>query len=225
MTTSSATTTTTPLTASQLLVSVIAAVDAEPAADWTISQAPRFVTTDAGRADCARTITTLGFGGQAAAHLRVVLAGKKVYFLGNSVALADSLLLKPAIANQEAGKWLVASPSARFEGFTSICTVSSLARELASVATMGSLSLLPGTTVRSQSVVGIKATEDRQGTTNTEILYVEATGAPLPVELGIGIGFSLSSSWFFGPWGRVPDAKAPKDAVPIVKSWYVQSQS
>jgi hypothetical protein len=218
-----ATTTTSSTSPAQVLASAIAAAAGQRALDWsqTVTEGMDSYTqvTQAGRLDGTSSITV--YVGKTTLKLNWVLIGKTVYFKGNANALRGALGFTAAAATQEAGKWIsaTAGAGALFQDLSSYLTVSSVSTLLDLV---GEMSFLPATTVRGQSVFGIQGIRLSEEEKVTETIYVESTGAPLPVELS-QTGQGATAYTYFGPWGQPPAAKAPPSALRLLNTWLASS--
>jgi len=171
--------------------------------------------THAGRRDGTSSIIVRV--GRSTLELNWALIGKTVYFNGNSGALSDALGFTTAASKEEAGKWISATASAGavFQDLSSYLTVSSATTILDLV---GQMTFLPATTVRGETVLGIRGIRLSEEEKVTETIYVKATGTPLPVELS-QTGQGSTGYTYFGAWGQPPAAKAPASALKLSKTW------
>ncbi len=175
--------------------------------------------TQAGRQDGTSSIKV--HVGKTTLDLDWVLVGKTVYFKGNGNALSGALGFTTAAAAKEAGKWIsaTAGAGALFQDLSSYLTVSSASTILDLV---GEMSFLPATTVRGQAVLGIQGIRLSEEEKVTETIYVKSAGVPLPVELS-QTGQGTTGYTYFGPWGHPPAAKAPPNALKLLKTWLASS--
>ena len=170
----------------------------------------------AGRVDGTQTVK--GYYRDAAPlSLSLVLVGHKAYVLANAGALQHLVGLKLSAALKEAGKWIVvpASYHGVFEKLAAGLTVTSATQQLNLV---GELELLPERSLAGRAVVGVSGTTMAFGAPGTQVVYVRAIGAPLPVEALQDYEGALQSM-SFAQWGQAPVAKAPRGASPFERSW------
>ncbi len=216
----STTTTTSPaIAASRLLAGCIAAANAEPALEWrgtmTGKGSELAEVTVAGRVDGTQTVTGTRAGGRLSVN--IVLIGQKAYVLGNPNGLRALVGLKATAATKEAGKWFVvpASEQQLFGNLAAGLTVSSATQQL---DLMGALRFLPETTLAGTAVVGIETATLATGTPGTEMVYMRASGVPLPVE-AVQRSQGVADVITFSHWGVAPVATVPSSAGRFAKSW------
>jgi hypothetical protein len=149
--------------------------------------------------------------------VNIVLIGQKVYVLGNANGLRALVGLKTAAAAKEAGKWFVvpASEQQLFGNLAAGLTVASATEQL---DLMGALHFVPETTLTGTAVVGIETATVATGTPGTEVVYMRASGVPLPVE-AVQHFQGVADSITFSHWGAAPVAAAPSSAARFAKSW------
>jgi hypothetical protein len=150
-----------------------------------------------GDAGATRGIQRITYSrGSRTGHVTVVVLGRSVYFRGdNSFVLHVYMSLKPSSAARYVGRWIEiprgdGEYAAVAEGVTLLSTI-----EEASLA--GPLSRLPDTTIDGQLVHAVKG-RLALGHSQTGVLYLRATGPPLPVQqtfAGRGRGVVTFSNW------------------------------
>lgn len=214
------TTTTLPGTRAQrLLASAISAANSQQGFTWhaTVQAGKQSETAagQSGRAYGTQTITVAGPGGHF--ELGVVLAGPKLFVTGDEAALQNVLNLKPAIAKQEAGKWVLLPPAAGpvYQALSAGLTVLSAT---AAFDMVGSLQLLPERTVAGHRALGIRGKRAALGVSLVQTLFVQANGRPLPVELVTSVD-GLDEHLAFANWGRRAHVVQPRHFATWQKSW------
>jgi hypothetical protein len=81
---------------------------------------------------------------------------------------------------------------------------------------------LPPTTINGQPVLAVEETTKSQGITLSDVVYIKATGMPLPVEVVESID-GLQAKIVYGPWNKPPKAAVPAKSVPFQSSWIAKS--
>ena len=141
------------------------------------------------------------------------MVGGVGYFRASAGALARILPGKPA--SQFAGRWIAAGPGD--PGYADITEGLTLGSALAEFTPTGTLTSTGPQTVDGQAVIGVKgvaaaSTGVPQG--QPAILYVMATGLPLPVGYRAGVGSDRELA-AFSRWGEAVHPVAPAHPVPI----------
>jgi len=204
------------------------------------------LVTTAGMADGTQSMTVRS--GSQTGHVSAILIGPVAYVLGDEVGLRAVLYFSPTAASQEAGRWLVLASAATgpqserqlYDEVSSGLTISSI---IAAIDLNGTSSLVPGGSVGGRAVLGVRVsvpaaagTSTTAGTPGTtavagaagapasspsptqEVLYLRASGLPLPVKVVL-TSPHVTSTVVFGPWGHAPDAQVPVAAVPFQVAW------
>ena len=157
---------------------------------------------DTGTDSGEQTIT----GGPAKATAIVVNGG--TYFTANQQGMMTIFSASASVAHQTAGKWLsLAATDPAAKAVADSLTMNSL---LSESTPQNPLSNLGTSTVKGNSVVGISGSGPG-GT--TAILYVSATGQPLPVE-EIVRDSSHSETTIFSDWGEPVHLAPPANVLP-----------
>jgi hypothetical protein len=205
--------------AQRLLASAISAANSEQGFTWraTVHAARQSETASgqSGRAYGTQTISVTGAGGPF--ELSVVLAGAKLFVMGDEAALQNVLNLKPAVAKQEAGKWVLLAPTAGtvYQALGAGLTVLSAT---AAFDMVGSLQLLPERTVAGHRVLGIRGKRAALGLSLVQTLFVRASGRPLPVQLVTSVD-GIDEHLDFANWGRRAHVVAPRHFAKWQKAW------
>jgi len=158
-----------------------------------------------------QVITEPGDGGHATI---LVLAGVG-YIRGNAVALAGFFGLPDATAVQLAGRWLSVRPGQT--GYQQIVQGVTTGSLLGASAPTGRLTVTPPTRVDGYPVVGVRgqvAASAGLPPGSADILYVAATGRPLPVSVQEGTG-SNEVTVVFSHWGENVRVSAPRHVTPL----------
>ena len=80
---------------------------------------------------------------------------------------------------------------------------------------------LPPTTINGQPVLAVEETTKSQGIALSDVVYIKATGMPLPVESWSPS--RLQAKIVYGPWNKPPKAAVPAKSVPFQSSWIAKS--
>jgi len=177
------------------------------------------VVGDTGTTSGAQTLVVKN--GSSTEHMNALVVGSTGYVNGNAAALHHVIGLTSSQSSKYAGKWLSfpASNSSLGELVSGLLD-SQVATEL---QMSGPFTYDKATTVQSQHVLAVRgsvATEN--GDKVPVLLYVPATGAPLPVEEvtnpGSGGGkSSIHGTVTFSKWGESVSQKAPAHSVSLLK--------
>jgi len=237
------TTTTVPPNPRQVFAEAIAAVRTETAVHW-VSRVRSgaysiSLVTNAGMVDGVQTMTVTS-GGQTG-HVTAILMGPVAYVMGDEVGLRAALYFNPTAASQEAGRWVAlasaaSSPQSERQLYSAVSAGLTMPSVIAAMDLPGTLSLLPPGKVDGRPAVGVRvsvpqptgtsASGATPGATGTpsgpaisqELLFVRTSGLPLPEKV-VFTAPHVTSTAFFGPWGRAPAAQVPPGAVPFDGAW------
>ena len=215
-----------PVTPAQLQSAVVAAMRSQAGVVTTVTehQGAKFeeMVTQSGISDGTQSIT-VGAAGQTGT-VNIVLTGGVVFLRGNQFGLGSYMGFTAKAAKELAGQWLrVGSaggePQAErslFQAASADLTVSTL---ILDTALPGPLSFATPSVVDGQHVNGIATTIRQAGEPTIDVvLYVRASGAPLPVE-EIQTIKGGSGTATFRDWGKAPLVNAPATALAFRSSW------
>jgi hypothetical protein len=177
------------------------------------------VTGDAGTTSGAQSLVVKNKGVTERMTARVV--GSTGYVNGNDAALLDVIGLTKAEATKYAGRWLsFPTSNTGLAELVGGLLSSQVAKELeiGGPFTAGKSATVAGQ--KANAVVGSVATES--GTKVPVVLYVPASGAPLPIQevtnSGSGGGASaIHGVVTFSHWGENKSQSAPADAFSLLK--------
>jgi hypothetical protein len=141
------------------------------------------------------------------------MVGGVGYFRASAAVLAQILPGKPV--SRFAGRWIAAGPGD--PGYADITEGLTLGSALAEFTPTGTLTSTGPQTVDGEAIIGVKGvaaanTGVPQG--QPAILYVKATGQPLPVSYQAGVGADREVATF-SHWGEAVHPAAPAHPVPI----------
>jgi hypothetical protein len=135
------------------------------------------------------------------------------YLRGNVTALSQ--IFPGKAVSQFAGRWIATRPGD--PGYQDVTVGVTLASALAEFTPAQPLTSTGPQTVDGQSVIGVKGVAPADGSLpkgQPVILYVMATGQPLPVSFQGGNGADQSAI-AFSQWGETVHTAAPAHSVPI----------
>ncbi len=177
------------------------------------------VAGDAGSTSGAQTLTVQN--GKATEHLSAEVVGANGYVNGNSTALQNVIGLTAAQSKKYAGKWLsFPTSNTALAQLVSGLLKSQVATEL---GIDGPFTFASDATVNGHHATAVKGTvSTSNGGKVTEILYIPATGTPLPIQEVTNPGASAKSSSLHGTvtfsnWGEKTSVKAPAHSTSILK--------
>ena len=185
----------------------------------TVNNATLQQSGDAGATSGSESVNV--HNGKQTEHVSAEVVGKTGYVKGNQTALENILGLTSAQARKYANQWL-SFP-------TSNSNLSQLAAGLlrSQVATElgfnGPFTFASDATVNGQSAIGIKGSAPtNNGSSVPEILYVPATGRPLPIEEVTNPGTKTHPSTSHGTvtfsnWGEHVSVQPPAHSVSLLK--------
>lgn len=176
------------------------------------------VAGDAGATSGQQTLTVQN--GKTTEHMTAEIVGKNGYVNGNSNALKNVIGLDAKTSDKYAGKWLsFPTSNTGLAQLVAGLLKSQVDNELGldSPYTYGS-----DATVNGQKAVAIKGeVSTSSGGKVTEILYIPASGKPLPIEEVTNPGASAKSSLrgtvSFSNWGENTSVKAPSSSTSLLK--------
>jgi len=157
-----------------------------------------------------------------------VLANGTAYLKGDAGAWSLELGITGGPGLTDASHWVAVSSKCTsgtedecrlFQRLTRGLTVQTA---MAPAAMTGPFTLVPPTTVLGQHVVGIKGTTAKtlRSPVDSEVLYVRATGTPLPVEAVEPALANLAGAGTFKyQWGEVPRARPPSSSIAFNPDW------
>jgi hypothetical protein len=176
------------------------------------------VDGDTGTTSGAQTLTVTK--GKTVEHVRAMVVGSTGYLNGNETALHNVIGLTTKQAHTYAGKWL-SFPTSN----TALATLVQglLTSQVPDELQMGGpFTYGPPTTVNGQralDVLGYVSTDS--GSKIHVVLYVPASGSPLPIEELTNPGAKSSSDIHgtvtFSKWGEKTDETAPGDSTSLLK--------
>ncbi|HEY1652377.1 MAG TPA: hypothetical protein VGG09_10895 [Acidimicrobiales bacterium] len=177
------------------------------------------VSGDAGATSGAQTLTV--HNGKATEHLSAEIVGSTGYVNGNATALQNVIGLTAKESSKNAGKWLsFPTSNSGLAQLVSGLLKSQVATEL---GIDGPFTYATDATVGGQHALAIKGSVSTDsGGKVTEVLYVPATGTPLPIEEVTNPGAKAKSSTLHGTvtfsnWGEKTSVKAPAHSSSILK--------
>jgi hypothetical protein len=177
------------------------------------------VAGDAGGTSGSQTLTVKN--GKATERLSAEVVGANGYVNGNSTALQNVIGVTAAQAKKYAGTWLsFPTSNTALAQLVSGLLKSQVASEL---SINGPFTFGTDATVNGQHASAIKGTvSTSNGGKVSEILYVPATGNPLPIEEVTNPGAKATSSSLHGTvtfsnWGEKTSVKAPAHSTSLLK--------
>jgi hypothetical protein len=170
------------------------------------------IVTDAGSTEGTQQVSYKQ--GETSGHEDVDAIGGVGYFRGDSFTLQNFNGFSATAAGRYASKWLaVAKTNNAFASVTSGLLMSTIP---AQIAMPSAPQLLAGfRTVDGQRVKGLQATATEDSVKVTVVLYVRASGAPLPVEEKISSAGEVNGSAIFSGWNESVRASAPSSSIPL----------
>ena len=145
-------------------------------------------------------------------HVTVRVVANTAYVKGDAFALGSYVGFSAAQAAKYAGKWiLIPHTSSMFKSVAEAVRLGSTIDELVLMPPLATV----GTSTRNGGrVIGIHGRETQGGATGTATLYVDATGAHLPVA-ETGSEGPVHVSVVFGKWNERVTVTAPSGAVTL----------
>jgi hypothetical protein len=200
------------LSPSQMLTKALAAVTAAGSMHFTVTEkSSSSSSTDDQNASLDAGTQALTYSSGASAAFRLV--DGVGYLRANAAALAE-LFPNKAVSGL-AGRWIATHPGN--PGYEDVTDGMTLATALPEFTPTGTLTSTGPQTVDGQAVIGVKGVAPPNiGIPEGQpaILYVMATGQPLPVSFQAGAGTDREIATF-SQWGEVVNPVAPAHAVPI----------
>lgn len=174
---------------------------------------------DAGENSGSESITV--HNGKISEHVTAEVVGKFGYLKGDKAGLQNILELTSAQARKYSGQWLsFPVANATYAQYVGGLLRSQVATE---ISFSGPFTKSADATVNGQHAIGIKGSVGTSnGTSVPEILYVPATGRPLPIEEVTNPGVKANSSSVHGAvsfsnWGEHVAVPAPAHSVSLTK--------
>lgn len=176
------------------------------------------VVGDTGTTSGAQELTVTK--GKTIEHMSALVVGSTGYIKGNAAALHNVIGLTSAQSSKYANQWLSFPTSnsslAELVGGLLNSQVSS------ELQMSGPFSYGAATTVQGQRAVAVRGYVSTQsGSKVSTVLYVPATGTPLPIEEvtnpGTGGGSAIHGTVTFSKWGQTTSQKAPAHSVSLLK--------
>jgi hypothetical protein len=214
-----------PSKAAGLLAASLTAATSEPGGQWqetnTQNGTTIVVSVEAGKADgeetaVLRSVRHLG-------HLQLRLTNSVLYLEGDDFGLQAADFTDTA-RRSEAGKWISLRPSVPsqttlYRGLSHALTVESM---ISGLGMTGPLAQTAPGTIDGTGVVGVKGTPASLEA-QTEILYMRASGMPLPVRVVLLLFGGPTATIEFSHWGDVPIVTKPVSSVPFQPGWVTNS--
>ncbi len=176
------------------------------------------ITGDTGATSGSQDITLRR--GKTLEHMTAMVVGSTGYVNANDAALHDVIGLTTAQSSKYAGKWLSFPTSSALGTLVSGLLNKEIATE---VAMTGPYHYAKSATVQGQRAIAITGKVNASGGgTVPVVLYVAATGKPLPIEEVTNPGksggsSSISGTVIFSNWGQTTTEKAPSHTVSLLK--------
>jgi hypothetical protein len=199
----------------QLLAAVLAAGDAQRSVHYvTTASYGGADIRQVGDAGITRGIQRMAFRkGARTGHVTVIVAAHTAYVRGDAFTLVNYMGFKSAPAAKYADRWVSIPPTDA--DYSTVAAAVTLHSTLHQLKLSAALSTTPQTTLDGQQVVGIKGRyTGAGGRTASAILYVRATGSPLPVQETVRVG-AARFAVTFSNWNQSMSVSAPTGAVPI----------
>lgn len=174
------------------------------------------VTADTATATASQVI--LLHVGKATGHVTGRLVDNAAYFRADTAGLEDYLGMPATLAPKYVGQWIKFTSSAK--SYSDITKSMSLTSAVNQISVEPPLSGGHKTNAGGRSavsVVGTTTSLSSQGNKGSAILYVSATGSPLPISYhGTGKQKKKSETGTitYSKWGETVRAKAPAKSVP-----------
>lgn len=177
------------------------------------------VTGDTGVTSGAQTLTVTN--GKLTEHVNATVVGSSGYVQANSTALHNVIGLSTSQSNKYANKWLSFPTSNTgldelVSGLLNSQVVSEL--EISGPYTYGTAA-----TVNGHQALAIRGSvKSSSGSSEPVVLYVSASGKPMPIEEVTNPGASAHSSAIHGTvsfsnWGEKTSEKAPAHSISLLK--------
>lgn len=195
----------------------------EPGGQWVLRASQggtsTLLTFRGGRKDGKESGTVTS--GRHLGREQAVLKGSVLYIKGDEYAL-DRWSFTAKAARDEASKWIslrrsVPSQTAEYEMLSEPFTVGAV---MAVLGIKGIVAETPSRTVEGIAVIGLEG-QSSVDSGSTEVIYVRASGPPLPVHVVIESG-DFSGTITFSHWGTVPAVTMPSSPVPFQSGWVTQ---
>ena len=177
------------------------------------------VVGDTGATSGAQQLTVKK--GSTTEHMSAVVVGSTGYIKGNAAALHNVIGLTSAQSSKYANQWLsFPTSNTSLEELVSGLLNSQVSSEL---QMSGPFTYGTATTVHGQAALVVRGSVSTEsGSKVPTVLYVPATGAPLPIEEVTNPGKSSGSSDIhgtvtFSKWGEATSEKAPTHSVSLLK--------
>ena len=176
------------------------------------------VSGDAGTTSGTQTLTVTN--GKSVEHVHAVVVGSTGYINGNATALEKVLGLTSAQAHTYAGRWLSFPTSDT--GLATLVQGLLISQVPEELQMAGPLKFDAATTIDGQRVRGVRGYVSSGSDKVTVVLYVPASGTPLPIEEVTNPGASAKSSSIrgsvsFSDWGENTSIKAPSKSTSLLK--------
>jgi hypothetical protein len=176
------------------------------------------VTGDAGATSGQQTLTVQN--GKTTEHMTAEIVGSNGYVNGNSNALHNVIGLGTSASNKYAGKWL-SFPTSN-TGLAQLVAGLLKSQVDSELGLDAPYAYGANATVNGQQAVAIKGqVSTSSGGKVAEVLYVPASGKPLPIQEVTNPGSSSKSSIHgtvsFSNWGETAPVKAPAHATSLLK--------
>jgi len=186
----------------------------------TARQSGTSITVHGDTGATSGTQTLVVKNGSLTEHLTALLVGPNGYINANATALHHVIGLTSAQSSKYAGTWL-SFPTSN-NGLAQLITGllnSQVARELEMT---GPFTYGTATTVNGKSALAIRGSQATQTGNVPVVLYVAATGTPLPIREdtnpGSGGGASaIHGTVAFSSWGEKTSVRAPAHSVSLLK--------
>jgi hypothetical protein len=196
----------------QILTKALAAAEAAGSVHFTATERSSSgggTDNQYAAADSGTQVSTYTSGASAT----FLLVGGVGYLRGNASALAELFRGKPV--SSLVGKWIATHPGdPGYEDVTNGMTLGSALTEFTPTGTLTTTGLK---TIQGKAVIGVKGVAPPNIAVpegQPAILYVMATGQPLPVSFQAGAGVDQETTTF-SRWGDVEHPVAPANPLPI----------
>jgi hypothetical protein len=177
------------------------------------------VTGDTGATSGTQTLTVTN--GKLSEHVSAMVVGSTGYVKANNTALHYVIGLSTSQANKYANKWL-SFPTSN-SGLEQLVSGLLNSQVSAEVQMSGPYTYGPVTTIGGQQAVAIRGTVNTaSGSKEPVVLYVAATGKPIPIEEVTNPGASKHTSAIHGTvsftnWGQKISVKPPAHSTSLLK--------
>jgi len=214
------------LTPAQLQDEVVAAMRSQAGVVTTVTDRLgaklEDMVTRSGIATGTQSITLNGLG--PTETVNIVLSGGVVFIRGNEAGLNTYMGFTAQAAKELAGEWLrvgsaEGEPHAELSLFTNASADLTISTLVLDTVLPEPLSFTRPALIDGQQVTGIAATiRQADEPTVHAVLYVRASGNPLPVEEVEAVKGGTSTA-VFSNWGKAPMLNVPDNAVPFQPWW------